>query len=120
MRVGLVTDVPEDLVGRGVEQRVQRDRDLAHPEVRPEVAADLPHRVDEELADLLGDLDQLVLGEAVEVLRAVDAGEDGHELRKAMKSVICSSSRAPVVALASAARALRCDSAASSRAPSSP
>ena len=89
-------------------------------EVRPEVAADLAHRVDQQLADLLGDLRELVLGEAVEVLRAVDAVEEGHELRKAMKSVICSSSRAPEVALASAARALWCDSAASARAPSSP
>ena len=112
VRVGLVADVPEDLVRRGVEQRVQRDRDLAGAEVRPEVAADLPHGVDQQLTDLLGDLRELVLGEAVEVLRAVDAVEEGHELRKAMKSVICSSSWAPEVALARAARALRCDSAA--------
>ena len=120
MRVGLVADVPEDLVRRGVEQRVQRDRDLAGAEVRAEVAADLPHGVDQQLADLLRDLFELVLGEAVEVLRAVDAGEKGHELRKAMKSVICSSSWAPEVARARAARALRCDSAAIVRAPSSP
>ena len=76
MRVGLVADVPEDLVARGVEQRVQRDRDLARAEVGAEVAADLADRVDQQLADLLRDLLQLLLGEAVEVLRAVDAVEE--------------------------------------------
>ena len=64
VRVGLVADVPEDLVARRVEQRVQRDRDLAGAEVGAEVAADLADRVDQQLADLLGDLRELVLGEA--------------------------------------------------------
>ena len=73
MRVGLVADVPEDLVLGRVQQRVQRDRDLAHPEVGAEVAADLADRVDDVLADLLGDLLELLLRQAVEVLRAVDA-----------------------------------------------
>ena len=31
-------DVPEDLVARGVEQRMQRDGELARAEVRPEIA----------------------------------------------------------------------------------
>ena len=100
---------------------VQRDGDLAGAEVGAEVAADLPHRVDQQLADLLGDLLQLLVGERVEGAGAVDAVEEGHEVRVAMKSVICSSSAAPPgAAWASAARALRCDSAAISRAPSSP
>ena len=76
VRVGLVADVPEDLVARRVEQRVQRDGDLARAEVGAEVAADLAHRVDQQLAHLLRDLLQLVLGERVEVLRAVDAVEE--------------------------------------------
>ena len=76
MRIGLVADVPEDLVARGFEQGVQRDRDLARAEVGAEVAADLADRVDQQLAHLLGDLLQLLLGEAVEVLRAVDAVEE--------------------------------------------
>jgi hypothetical protein len=47
-----------------------------------EVPADLADRVDQQLPDLLGDLDQLVLGQAVEVLRAVDrVQESGHEGR---------------------------------------
>ena len=93
VRVGLVADVPEDLVLRRVEQRVQRDGDLAGAEVGAEVAADLPHRVDQQLADLLGDLLELVVGEPVQVGGAVDAVEDaGHEGRVKMKSVMCSSS----------------------------
>ena len=79
MRVGLVADVPEDLVARRVQQRVQRDRELAGAEVGAEVPADLADRVDDVLADLLGDLRELLLGEVVEVLRAVDAVEEaGH------------------------------------------
>jgi len=53
VRISLVTDVPEDLVARGVEQRVQRDGELAGAEIRPEVAADLTDRVDDVLANLL-------------------------------------------------------------------
>ena len=76
MRVGLVADVPQDLVARGVQQRVQRDGQLAGAEVGAEVAADLADRVDDVLAHLLGDLGELVVGQGVEVLRAVDAVED--------------------------------------------
>ena len=37
--------------------------------------ADLPHRVDQQLPDLLRDRLQLILGERVQVLGAVDPGE---------------------------------------------
>ena len=59
VRVGLVADVPEDLVARRVEQAVQRDRELAGAEVGAEVAADLADRVDDQLADLLRELLEL-------------------------------------------------------------
>src|SRR3954463_8424848 len=128
VRIGLVADVPEDLVARGVEQRVQRDRELARPQVRPEVAADLADRVDDVRADLLGDLDERVLVERVKVLRAVDAVEEpgggaleGHAVLVRMKSVICSSSRAPSGAASrKEARAAAWHSRARRRAPSSP
>ena len=74
--IGLVADVPEDLVGRRVEQRVQRDSQLAGAEVRAEVAADLPDRVDDVPAHLLRELRQLLVGQRVEILRALDARED--------------------------------------------
>ena len=65
-----------------VEQGVDGDRDLAGAEVGAEVPADLADRVDQQLAHLLGDLLQLVLAEAVEVLGLVDAVEDcGHDER---------------------------------------
>ena len=56
------------------------------------------------------------------VVRAVDAVQErAHEVRVEMKSVICSSSSAPSgAARRRASRALRCDSAAIERAPSSP
>ena len=59
VRVGLVADVPEDLVARRLEQAVQRDGELAGAEVGAEVAADLADRVDDQLAGLLRDLLQL-------------------------------------------------------------
>ena len=112
VRIGLVAHVPEDLVARRVQQRVQRDGDLARPEVGAEVATDLPHRVDDVGADLLGQRLQLVVVETVQVLGLVDSVEElGHQkVRVAMKSVICSSSAAsmgPDWARAARARCVR-------------
>ena len=123
VRVRLVADVPEDLVARRVHQRVQRDGQLARAEVGAEVAADLADRVDDVAADLLRDLDELLLAQGVQVLRAVDVVEEarGHEVRVKMKSVICSSSvAAPPAACSRRSRACACEAAASSRAPSRP
>jgi hypothetical protein len=71
--VGLVAHVPQDLVPRGVEHGVQGDGQLARTQVGAEVAADLADRLDDQLADLLRHLLQLVVGQAMEVGRAVDA-----------------------------------------------
>ena len=85
VRVGLVAHVPEHLVARGVEQRVDRHGDLARAEVRAEVAADLADRVDDQLADLLRDLRELLVVEALQVGRAVDFVEEvGHVVRVRM------------------------------------
>ena len=87
MRVGLVPDVPQDLVARGLQHRVQRDGELAGAEVGAEVPADLTNRVDDVLADLLRDLDQLRLAQLVQVRRTIDAIEQpwlgplAHEVR---------------------------------------
>ena len=72
VRVGLVADVPEHLVGGRVEQRVQRHRDLAAAQVGAEVAADLTDRVDDQLAHLLRHLLELVVVQLLEVRGAVD------------------------------------------------
>jgi hypothetical protein len=77
-----VADVPQHLVARGVEQAVHGDRDLARAEVGAEVPADLADGVDQQLPDLLRDLLELVLSEAVQVLGLVDAVEElRHDVR---------------------------------------
>ena len=75
MRIGLVSDVPQDLVARGVEQAVDRDGELARAEVGPEMAADLTDRVDDQLADVLRHALQLDVRQRVKILRVVDAVE---------------------------------------------
>ena len=87
VRIGLVADVPEDLVPRGVEQAVQRDRELAGAEVGAEVAADLADRVDDQLADLLGDLLELLVVEALEVVWTVDAGRAAARMRRLVRAL---------------------------------
>ncbi len=73
--VGLVADVPQHLVGGRVEQAVQRHRQLAGAEVGAEVPADLADGVDDQLADLLGHLLELIVVETLEVVGAVDLVE---------------------------------------------
>ena len=73
VRVGLMADVPQDLVPGRVEDRVERHRDLARAEIGAEMAADLTDGVDDVLAHLLRDLLQLLVGEVVEVLGLVDS-----------------------------------------------
>ena len=76
VRIGLVADVPEDLVAGRVEQAVERHRQLAGAEVGAEVAADLADHVDDQLAHLLGDLLSAPRRESPEVVRALDAVEE--------------------------------------------
>ena len=75
MGIGLVADVPEDLVRGRVQQAVEGDRQLAGAEVGPEVAADLADRVDDQLAHLLCDLLELLVRELLQVGRGVDRVE---------------------------------------------
>ncbi len=57
--VRLVAGVPEQHVTGAVEHPVQGHRELHHPEVRSEVAAGAADLVDQEVADLLGQLGEL-------------------------------------------------------------
>ncbi len=75
MRVGLVADVPEDLVAGALEQAVQSDRELAGAEVGAEVPADLADHVDDQLTGLLRNLLQLLVAEVLEVGGPVDRVE---------------------------------------------
>ncbi len=54
VRIGLVADVPDQLVARGVEDVVQRDGQLDHAEAGAEMAAGLGDRVDGLMAQLVG------------------------------------------------------------------
>ena len=87
VRVGLVPDVPQDLVGRGVQQRVQRDGQLAGAEVGAEVPADLADRVDDQLADLLRERLQLLVREPLEIVGAVDRVEERHRRDRSLDAV---------------------------------
>ena len=63
--VGLVADIPEDLVLRRVHDAVEGDRDLAGAEVGAEVAADLPDHVDAVGPYLFRDLLELVVAQSI-------------------------------------------------------
>ena len=76
--VGLVADVPDDLVAGGVELVEQRDGQLDHAEAGADVAAGDRAALDQALADLLGQLGKLVAAEALQVGGAVDGREQGH------------------------------------------
>ncbi len=75
VRIGLVPDVPDQEVARGVEEVVQGDRQLDRAEVRGEVAAGLRDRADDLVTQLIGELRQLLAGEAPQRLRVGDAIE---------------------------------------------
>jgi hypothetical protein len=75
VRIGLMADVPDDLVAWRLEQAVQRDRDLSGAQVGAEVPPDFADRVDDQLMDLLGYLLELFLVELAQVVRTVDLVE---------------------------------------------
>ena len=52
MRIGLVADVPDDSVFRGVVQKMERQGQLHRPESGREVAGGLRDAVDQETAQL--------------------------------------------------------------------
>ena len=76
VHVALVAHVPEDLVLRGVQQRVQRNGQLAGAEVGAEVPTDLSDGVDDVSTHLVRDLLELLIGQAMEVLGLFDLGEE--------------------------------------------
>ena len=75
MRIGLVADVPDQPVGRGVEHVVHRDGQLDHAEPRAEVAAGRADRVDHLGAQLVGQLAQALAVELAQLRRSVDGIE---------------------------------------------
>ena len=72
VRVGLVAHVPDQPVVRRVEHVVQRDREFHRAEIGRQVAAGLAHRLDDEGAQLVGQLRQLAPFQGAQLGRAVD------------------------------------------------
>ena len=70
VRVGLVAGVPDDRLARRLEEPVEGERDLDDAERRAEMAAGLRDGRDDRLADLLGEREQVALGEAADVAGA--------------------------------------------------
>src|SRR5262249_19825168 len=68
--IGLVADIPQNLVLRAVKQGVQGNGQLACAEVRAEVSADLADRVDDVLPHLLGEPRELLVREQLQVMWA--------------------------------------------------
>jgi hypothetical protein len=75
VRIGLVTDVPDQAVVRRVEAAVQRDRQLDGTEIGGEVTADAAQRLDQIAAHFNGQRRQLGCRQPAQLVRGVDASE---------------------------------------------
>ena len=73
VRVGLVADVPDQPVARGVENGMDGDREFDDAERGAEMAAGDGDRVDGLGAQLIGELAQLLGGEVPQIGRIADA-----------------------------------------------
>ena len=78
--VRLVADVPDDLVPGRIELVEQRDAQLDDTEARADVAAGHRDALDEAVADLLGELGELVAAEALQVGGGLDGRESVMEI----------------------------------------
>ena len=75
VRIGLVADVPDQPVGRRVEDVMQRHRQLDHAEAGAKMTAGDGDGVDRLLPQFVGDLPQLARIEASEVVGGLDEVE---------------------------------------------
>ncbi len=73
VRVGLVADVPHQLVDRGVVEVVQGDGEFDHAQPGGEVAAAPAHGFDQVVAQLAGDRGQFGFLERAQIVRGLDA-----------------------------------------------
>src|SRR4029077_5475610 len=73
--VGLMADVPDEPVARGVEDVVQSDRQLHGAEAGGEMPAAGADALDEKLAQLGGERGQFANAQAAQIRRAADRSE---------------------------------------------
>ena len=78
VRIGLVADVPDQTVARGVEGIMDRRGQFDHAEAGAEMSAGDRDRVDGFLAQFVGDLPHLLHLEPAQIIR----GADGVEKRR--------------------------------------
>ena len=71
MRVSLVPDVPDQSVARSVENIVQGDRQLDHPEPRPEMPPGHGYRADRLGPQFVGELPDILFLEAAQIRRTL-------------------------------------------------
>ena len=64
MRVGLVTDVPDEAVMRGIEHVMQGNRQFHRAQVGAEMPAGLAYAFNQEMAQLAGQYRQLLRGQS--------------------------------------------------------
>ena len=77
MRVALVADIPDDLVARGVKDRMQRHGQLYHAKPGAQVSAGFRHGRDRLGPQFTRDLGQFGIGQAFQVRRAGDLIKQG-------------------------------------------
>ncbi len=76
--VGLMTDIPDETVARGVEHPMQGQGELDHAQVRGEMAPGLGNLVQDERPNLVGQCDEVVLAEPTQVGGARNGLQNGH------------------------------------------
>src|SRR5262245_16017749 len=76
VRIGLVANIPDQAVARGVEEIVERDGKLDDAEPCPKMPASHGNRADRLGAQLVGDLSELLLVQAAQIGGGMDGVED--------------------------------------------
>ena len=77
VRIALVADVPDQAVVRRVELVVQGHGQLDHAQARAEMAAGAGDRLDQVLAQLVGDLRELAVGQPAQIGGHLDRSQAG-------------------------------------------
>src|SRR3954469_10190798 len=92
VRVGLVSDVPDQPVVRRVEYVMQGDRQLDDAEACSEMATGYRDRADRLAAQLVGNFLKVFLVDAAQIGRRLDRIQNGHFRRHARDNIFPSSS----------------------------
>ena len=71
MDVGLMPDIPADLVFGGIQNVMESDREFQNAEARSQMPAGLGHGTDQKATVLFGDLRQILKRHLLQVLRAL-------------------------------------------------